>query len=99
MNLIWLPQAQTDIQRLYDFLLERDPGAAERAIRGMQLGAQRLLELPRVGRAVWMTPRSGESCMCPLGPVPWRTSGSAPVGPRNSSMQDQPFNQGTQPAA
>jgi plasmid stabilization system protein ParE len=50
MNLMWLPQAQADIQRLYDFLLERDPGAAERAIRAIQLGAQRLLEFPRVGR-------------------------------------------------
>lgn len=50
MNLVWLPQAQTDIQRLYDFLLARDPRAAERAIRAIQLGAQRLLELPRIGR-------------------------------------------------
>ena len=50
MNPIWLPQAQADIQRLYDFLLERDPGAAERAIRAIQLGAQRLLEFPRIGR-------------------------------------------------
>ena len=50
MNLVWLPQAQADIQRLYDFLAERDPGAAERAIRAIQRGAQRLLELPRVGR-------------------------------------------------
>lgn len=50
MNLVWLPQAQADIQRLYDFLLERDPRAAERAIRAIQLGAQRLLEFPRIGR-------------------------------------------------
>lgn len=50
MNLVWLPQAQADIQRLYDFLLERDPRAVERAIRAIQLGAQRLLDFPRVGR-------------------------------------------------
>lgn len=50
MNLVWLPQVQADIQRLYDFLLERDSGAAERAIRAIQLGAQRLLEFPRIGR-------------------------------------------------
>lgn len=50
MRLVWLPEAQADIQRLYDFLLDKDPGAAERAIRAMQLGAQRLLEFPHLGR-------------------------------------------------
>jgi toxin ParE1/3/4 len=50
MRLIWLPEAQADIQRLYNFLRERDPRAAERAIRAMQLGAQRLLEFPYLGR-------------------------------------------------
>jgi plasmid stabilization system protein ParE len=50
MRLVWLPEAQADIQRLYSFLRERDPRAAERAIRAMQLGAQRLLEFPHMGR-------------------------------------------------
>ena len=50
MRLVWLPEAQADIQRLYNFLRERDPRAAERAIRAIQLGAQRLLEFPRLGR-------------------------------------------------
>ena len=50
MRLVWLPEAQADIQRLYNFLCERDPRAAERAIRAIQLGAQRLLEFPRLGR-------------------------------------------------
>ena len=49
MNLVWLPQAQADIERLYNFLLEREPQAAERAIRAIQLGAQRLLNFPRIG--------------------------------------------------
>jgi plasmid stabilization system protein ParE len=49
MRLVWLPEAQADIQRLYNFLRERDPRAAERAIRAMQLGAQRLLEFPHLG--------------------------------------------------
>jgi plasmid stabilization system protein ParE len=39
MRLIWLPEAQADIQPLYNFLYEHDPRAAERAIRAMQLGA------------------------------------------------------------
>ena len=50
MRLVWLPETQADIQRLYDFLLDKDPGAAERAIRAIQLGAQRLLEFPHLGR-------------------------------------------------
>ena len=50
MRLVWLPEAQADIQRLYNFLRERDPRAAERAIRAIQLGAQRLLEFPHLGR-------------------------------------------------
>jgi plasmid stabilization system protein ParE len=52
MRLVWLPEAQADIQRLYNFLRERDPRAAERAIRAMQLGAQRLLEFPHLGRRI-----------------------------------------------
>ena len=49
MRLAGPPEAQTDIQRLYNFLRERDPRAAERAIRAIQLGAQRLLEFPHLG--------------------------------------------------
>ena len=52
MRLVWLPEAQANIQRLYDFLYERDPGTAERAIRALQLGAQRLLEFPHLGRRI-----------------------------------------------
>ena len=50
MRLVWLPEAQADIQRLYNFLRARDPRAAERAIRTMQLDAQRLLEFPQLER-------------------------------------------------
>jgi plasmid stabilization system protein ParE len=50
MRLVWLPEAQADIQRLYNFLCERDHRAAERAIRALQLGARRLLEFPHLGR-------------------------------------------------
>jgi len=50
MNLVWLPEARDDIQRLADFLLERDPEAAERAVRAIQLGSRNLLEYSRAGR-------------------------------------------------
>ncbi len=50
MKIIWLPDARDDIQRLHDFLLERDLEAAERAVRAVQLGSKSLLEYPRAGR-------------------------------------------------
>jgi plasmid stabilization system protein ParE len=50
MKVVWLRAAQSDIRRLYDFLLEKDPAAAERAVRAIQLGARKLVELPYVGR-------------------------------------------------
>jgi plasmid stabilization system protein ParE len=52
MNLVWLLEARDDIQRLYDFLLERDPEAAKRAVRAIQVGAKSLIEHPRAGRAL-----------------------------------------------
>jgi plasmid stabilization system protein ParE len=50
MRLVWLPEAQTDVRRLYDFPLGEAPSAAERAIRAIQLGAGKVLEFPRIGR-------------------------------------------------
>jgi plasmid stabilization system protein ParE len=50
MKLVWLPEARHDIQRLYDFLLAKNPRAAERAVRAIQLGAEKLRQLPRSGR-------------------------------------------------
>ena len=50
MKLIWLPEARNDIQRLFDFLVEKDARAAERMIRAIQIGAQKLLEFPDMGR-------------------------------------------------
>lgn len=50
MRVVWLPETRDDIQRLYDFLIDKDPRAAERAIRAIQIGGGRLEELPRIGR-------------------------------------------------
>jgi len=50
MRLLWLPEAQGDIRRLFDHLLEKSPSAAARAVRAIQLGADRLLEFPEIGR-------------------------------------------------
>jgi plasmid stabilization system protein ParE len=50
MRIVWLPRAKEDIERLYDFLLEKDPVAAERAIRLIQLGARKLVDFQHIGR-------------------------------------------------
>ena len=50
MELIWLPETQEDIQRLFDFLVRVNPEAAARAIRLIQQGADALLEHPEMGR-------------------------------------------------
>lgn len=43
MRVFWLPEALNDLERLHDFLLEKDPAAAERAIRTIETGADRVL--------------------------------------------------------
>jgi plasmid stabilization system protein ParE len=50
MALIRLPEAQADIQRLFDFLMEINPAAAGKAIRTIRAGAARLRQHPRLGR-------------------------------------------------
>ncbi len=50
VEVLWLPDAKNDIQRLYDFLIEKNPTAAGNAIRLIQSGSQRLLENPEIGK-------------------------------------------------
>lgn len=50
MRVRWLPEAWQDIQRLYDFLVNQDSGAAGRAMDALLDGADRLAELPEIGR-------------------------------------------------
>jgi toxin ParE1/3/4 len=50
MELIWLPESRDDIQRLFDFLVDVNPAAAERAVRVIQTGARQLREHPEIGR-------------------------------------------------
>jgi plasmid stabilization system protein ParE len=49
-DLIWLPEARDDSERLFRFLLDVNPGAAERAVRLIQTGARSLLDQPEMGR-------------------------------------------------
>lgn len=50
MRVFWLPEALADLERLHDFLVEKDPAAAERAIRTIEGGADSLVEFPELGR-------------------------------------------------
>ena len=52
MRVVWLPEARDDVRRLYDFLIEKDARAAERAVRTIRLGATRLREIPNIGRRI-----------------------------------------------
>ncbi len=50
MRLRWLPAAYQDIERLYEFLLQKDPDAAARAIETILDGADELEAMPEMGR-------------------------------------------------
>ena len=50
MRVLWLPEALEDIERLYTFLIDKDALAAERAIRTISSGADKLQDVPEVGR-------------------------------------------------
>ena len=39
MRVLWLPEALADLERLYNFLVEKDPTAAARAMRTIDSGA------------------------------------------------------------
>lgn len=50
MKLAWLPEARNDIQRLFDFLVEKDPQAALRMLERVRAGAATLREYPHAGK-------------------------------------------------
>jgi plasmid stabilization system protein ParE len=48
--LIWTPSATRDVQRLYQFLAQKNPDAARRAIKAIRQGVQVLAKQPGIGR-------------------------------------------------
>jgi plasmid stabilization system protein ParE len=46
----WLPEALVDVDRLYRFLLDKDPEAAARVAGHILEGARHLATSPRIGR-------------------------------------------------
>ena len=51
-RLIWTPSALLDVQRLYRFLVVKNPDAARRAVKAIRQGVQVLEQQPKVGRPV-----------------------------------------------
>ena len=51
-QLIWSPEALADVQRLYRFLVEKNPDVARRAASAIREGMQILADHPDVGRPV-----------------------------------------------
>jgi plasmid stabilization system protein ParE len=50
VRVLWLPEALDDVERLFGFLIEKDASAAERAVRTIRSGADKLQDLPQIGR-------------------------------------------------
>jgi len=50
MKLRWLPAAFQDIERLYEYLVEKDPSAAARAMATILDGAEGLEDMPEIGK-------------------------------------------------
>ncbi len=51
-RVIWTPAALADVARLHDFLKDRNPLAARRAVRAIREGLNLLADQPQVGRPV-----------------------------------------------
>jgi plasmid stabilization system protein ParE len=48
-SLKWTPQALKDVQRLHQFLVDKNPDAAKRAVQTIRAGVRILALQPRVG--------------------------------------------------
>jgi len=49
-QVIWLPEALADVERLHDFLAEKNAHAARNAMRCIQAAARQLETFPEIGR-------------------------------------------------
>lgn len=60
MQIVWLPEAEKDLERLYEFIRPINPKAAKRALLVIIDGVDRLLEFPELGRPRETLPRIRE---------------------------------------
>ncbi len=49
-EIVWLPEALADIERLYTFIQKKNPDAAKRAAEAILQGAHLLKTMPSAGR-------------------------------------------------
>lgn len=56
MKLVFSPQAVRDLQRLHDFISEKNPAAAKRIAKSLRVGIARLKDNPQLGRRVRQAP-------------------------------------------
>lgn len=66
-ELIWSAAASRHLDRLYKFLSPKNPGAAQRAIRAIRLGAATLADHPLNGRSVEDMPPEFREWFIPFG--------------------------------
>ena len=52
MTVLWLPEALADLERVCEFLVERDSTAAMRALRAIEAATDRLDALPEIGQPI-----------------------------------------------
>ncbi|MDR3054659.1 MAG: type II toxin-antitoxin system RelE/ParE family toxin [Zoogloeaceae bacterium] len=51
-RLSWSPPALRDVQRLYRFLVTKNPDAAKRAVKAIRQGIRVLAAQPQIGRSI-----------------------------------------------
>jgi plasmid stabilization system protein ParE len=56
VKLVFSPQAVRDLQRLHDFISDKNPRAAARIAKLLRLGIARLRQNPQLGRRVRQAP-------------------------------------------
>ncbi|WP_306046570.1 type II toxin-antitoxin system RelE/ParE family toxin [Nioella sp. MMSF_3534] len=57
VDLVWLPEAQDDLRRLYEFIAPHSEEAAARAMMTLVTAAETLLDFPQKGRP-WQPDRA-----------------------------------------
>jgi plasmid stabilization system protein ParE len=67
LKLIWSPESLGDIQRLYRFLVSKNPDAAKRAASAIRKAANALQESPDMGKPVDDLPHEFREMMISFG--------------------------------
>lgn len=66
---IWTPQAQADLKDAHDYIKKDNPQNAKNIVQEMRLKADRLSDLPRMGKVI---PELGHDDLHEIQEYPWR---------------------------